>query len=456
MNLFEKTSTPALVDVDSSSLLERYYALINECISEYGSPSRSEDFAPPMRLPKLDARMSEFLSPTTASLCELGEYRGYPLRLLDLRQNPNTQTTKTFASLIIVARAIHFIQETGQSVLLFSPSSGNKAVALRDAVARALAADLAKPEQLRIITLTPIQTIGKLRHSVLSEDLELRALNPVFVLNCAAPEAVKQVGQEFKRLLQKQSEHRVRLWYSLQLENYRIADQVRAFFDYEFGNASRVDQCIAHAHSVSSAYGLLGYQSGVEALKKKGCQVADPAFLLVQHLATCDMVLHALTNSFDRRAVPEFTSNSEGVWNQGSCAHFPLRTWSPDEVLEHTFYTHQPPTAVEMSQLISVHDGTGIVVSLLECFERYAQCRMLLRNSAITLPEDPRRLNEWSLVMVITGVLNAIDRSLLHNINAVTIHASGTYSIDDYRPLPMEHVQIVDRAQQMLDIVLRR
>src|SRR5260364_90205 len=59
--------------------------------------------------------------------------------------------------------------------------------------------------------------------------------------------------------------------------------------------------------------------------------------------------------------------------HNGAFAHFPLRTWSPNEVLEHTFYTHQPPTAVEMSRLISTHGGSVIVVSLLECLERYAQ-----------------------------------------------------------------------------------
>src|SRR5260363_104632 len=133
--------------------------------------------------------MSAFLSPATASLCALGEYRGYPLRLLDLRQNPNTQTTKTFASLIIVSRAIRYIQETNQPVLLFSPSSGDKAIALRDAVARALAVGLVQPEKLRIATLTPVQTLAKLRRSVLCEEPELRALNPVLflIIHCRRP-----------------------------------------------------------------------------------------------------------------------------------------------------------------------------------------------------------------------------------------------------------------------------
>src|SRR5260364_286709 len=181
--------------------------------------------------------MSAFPSPATASLCALGEYRGYPLRLLDLRQNPNTQTTKTLASLIIVSRAIRYIQETNQPVLLFSPSYGDKAIALRDAVARALAVGLVQPEKLRIATLTPVQTLAKLRRSVLCEEPELRALHPVFVLNHTLPETVKQVGQDFKQLFHQLTDKRFQLWHSLQLENYRVADQVRAFFDYEFGSA---------------------------------------------------------------------------------------------------------------------------------------------------------------------------------------------------------------------------
>ena len=378
MNKFAKSGVPTLSICESPSLLERYYALIAECAAKYESAPTGDSFAPPMQLPKLDTRMSAFLSPATASMYELGEYQGYPLRLLDLRQNPNTQTTKTFASSIIVVRAICYIQETDRPVLLFSPSSGNKAVALRDAVARALAAGLVRPKQLRIATLTPAQTISKLRRSTLSEDPELRVLNPVFVLNHALPETVKQIGQNFQLLFHQHADGHFHLWNSLQLENYRVADQVRAFFDYEFGYAACANVRIAHAHSVSSAYGLLGYQSGIEALKERGYLTADPAFLLIQHLATCDMVLHALKNSFDRKAVPEYTMRQDGAWVQDVCAHFPLRTWSPNEVLEHTFYTHQPSTAIEMSKLISTGGGSGIIVSLLECFERYAQCRALL------------------------------------------------------------------------------
>ncbi|ASO21092.1 hypothetical protein FHR81_002060 [Actinoalloteichus hoggarensis] len=450
------TGSRSLITCDSRSLLTRYYDLLAEFAARSEPPASSVDFEPSMRLPELDDKVVEFLSPATAGLYELGDVRGLPVRLLDLRQNPRTQTTKTFASLIIVARAVNHIRETGEPVILFSPSSGNKAVALRDAVARALTAGLVEPDQLRVVTLTPAQTTGKLRRSILSEDAELRRLNPVFVLDDAPPEAVKQVGREFTRLYVDSGFDRIRLWHSLRLENYRVADIVRALYDFEFGLAGRTDLRTVHAHAVSSAFGLLGYASGIEVLKERGHAVADPSFLLVQHLATCDMVLHSVEGSFDRGNVPAYAMRPDGVWVQDRSDHFPHRTWSPQETLEHTFYTHEPATAAEMSGLVSAHGGTGVVVSLLECMDRYAECRALLRASAVPLPEDPRDLTEWSLVMAVTGVLNAIDRGLLRDADGVTIHASGTYGRDDYTPLPSEWINHVDGAAQVLDAVLDR
>lgn len=102
------------------SVIERYYDLIVDSSSDFELISNDNDFEPSMRLPVLDTRMQSFLSVATAQFFELGLYRNIPLRLFDLRQNENTQTTKTFASTLIVARAIRHIQETGESILLFS------------------------------------------------------------------------------------------------------------------------------------------------------------------------------------------------------------------------------------------------------------------------------------------------------------------------------------------------
>jgi hypothetical protein len=91
------------------SVIERYYDLIVSSSSEFEISSSDAAFEPSMRLPELDPRMQSFLSVATAQLFEMGSYRDVPLRLFDLRQNKNTQTTKTFASTLIVARAIRHI-----------------------------------------------------------------------------------------------------------------------------------------------------------------------------------------------------------------------------------------------------------------------------------------------------------------------------------------------------------
>lgn len=435
-------------------IIERYYELIASSGGQFDIQHCAHPFEPAMALPPLDHRMRDFLRVATAEFFELGSYREVPLRLLDLRQNSQTQTTKTFAATLIVARAIRHIQDTSDSILLFSPSSGNKAIALRDAVLRALKAGLASPEQLRIVTLTPAQTVEKLRRSELYDDPRLRALNPVFVLDTESPEAVKVVGQRFKDLF-NESQGSLKLWHSLRIENYRFADQARAFFDYEYGDAGNPERKTVHVHSVSSAYGLLGYHSGIELLKRRNETVSTPAFLLVQHLATRDMVLHLLDGNFSEASTPGYVQGSDGLWRQAESAHFPAATWSPDEVLEPTFYTHQPPTAEEMTGLVKANGGSGIIVSLQECMQRYGECTRLLADTPVQLPADPRQLTEWSLVMAITGCLNAIDRGLLPQADGCTIHASGTYCQADYAGLPAEGLCVIRSAEEMIEALHR-
>src|SRR5207249_3727973 len=83
-------------------------------------------------LPPLDEGLAALFAPATAAWEPVGEYRGHPLIRLDLARNPGTQTTKTFASLLIVARAVTHIRRTGESVMIVTPTSANKGVALRD------------------------------------------------------------------------------------------------------------------------------------------------------------------------------------------------------------------------------------------------------------------------------------------------------------------------------------
>ncbi|MGF6154570.1 DUF6002 family protein [Pseudomonas fluorescens] len=432
-------------------VIERYYDLIVNNAADFEVSGLDDGFEPSMCLPELDGRMRKFLSVATAQFFEMGTYRGMPLRLFDLRQNANTQTTKTFASTLIVARAVRHIQDTGDCILLFSPSSGNKAIALRDAVLRALKAKLVHPEQLRIVTLTPAQTIGKLRRTELYDDPRLRILNPIFVLDTTSPEAVKVVGQRFKKLFNQNPFNDLKLWHSLRLENYRFSDQARAFFDFEYGDAWDSDRRTVHVHAVSSAYGLLGYCSGVEVLKKLKRGISTPSFLLVQHLATSDMVLHLLDGNFDGASTPAYTQASNGLWVQSESPHFPETTWSPSEVLEPTFYTHLPPTAVEMTEQIKANGGSGIIVSLYECMQRYSECAQLLADTPVKLPSDPRDLKEWSLVMAMTGCLNAIDRELLDGMDGCTIHASGSYDLNDYDPVPAEGLIYIGTAEEMME-----
>jgi hypothetical protein len=82
--------------------------------------------------------------------------------------------------------------------------------------------------------------------------------------------------------------------------------------------------------------------------------------------------------------------------------------------------------------------------------DRYAECRILLERSAVKLPPDPRDLKEWSLVMAVTGLMTAIDRGLLGNVDGCTIHASGSYAVDDFRSIPTTDLRKIGSAQQML------
>jgi hypothetical protein len=107
-----------------------------------------------------------------------------------------------------------------------------------------------------------------------------------------------------------------------------------------------------------------------------------------------------------------------------------------DEILEPTFYTHAPATSPAMKEMIRRNGGGGIVVSLHECLQHYPVIRRMLEPLGIAVPADPRELREWSLVMAMTGVLNAVDRDILPVDGEIMVHASGSYGTSDYRPIP--------------------
>lgn len=423
--------------------LSRYYQEIQQAMTPMGVADHSDPvgFAPGFLFPELDPALKEFFSAAEIGLTQLPDYRGRTLRLLDLMRNPRTRTTKTLASLTIVARAVRYIQQTGERIMIVTPSSANKATALRDAVLRAIETGLVTEHQLQITTVVPAVSAQKLWSSPLATDPALRLRNPMVVHRADRPEAVKQLAGDFvaQNAARFRGEFGVNLWYTLDLNNYMAADMVRAFVERDelpTAGAGRI-----HAHSVSSAFGLLGHRLGRQVVQQAGgADLPTARYFLVQHLGTPDMVLSLRFGSHDRSNLPRYRFNAaDGLYYQEQDRHFPASTFHPQEELDPTFYTSRPATSERMDPLIKEHGGGGIVVSLHECLRRYAEVRQVLAGSGIALPADPRRLREWSLVMALTGVLNAVDRGLLDGEDDILVHGSGSYGQDDFEPLAPEH-----------------
>lgn len=419
-----------------------FYDRIRQAMARVAQTRSGEgDFEPEFDLPELTPEVTEFFSVADLRFAELGQAGRSRLVLLDLMSNPGTRTVKTLASLVIVARAVRHIATTGEPVMILTPSSANKATALRDAVLRAYRVGLAEPGQLQIVTLVPDLARPKLWSSALDTDGELAARNPMCVLDPEQPLHVKEVVRQALRACSAElyASYGVRLWHTLDLANYRCADVVRAFAEDAVAPV-QAGVSRAHAHAVSSAFGLLGHYFGTTLLP----DAPEPSqYYLVQHMDTADMVLslHGISELPQYRHDPE-----SGLYHQATDPRYPRTTFDPAENLEPTFYTRSPATSPEMNRIIAQQGGGGIVVSLHECLLRYAESRALLSNAGVALPADPRALREWSLVMAITGVLNGIDRGLL-DVDEVIVHGSGSYGVADFTPIP-DHalVPITDSA----------
>jgi hypothetical protein len=447
----------------SGNLLLDYYDLlpgaVAACVPDPAPVTTPGAFAPGYELPDLDDQVREYFAAASVSWRPLGEYRGHRIALLDLAQNPGTNTTKTYPSLLIVARAVEFIRRTGQPIMIFSPTSANKGTALRDAVLRAIQTGLVTPEQLRIVVLAPSGGQAKLRSSLLSTDSGLRELNPVLVYDGQEPEGVKALGKEFAggHAVALRNTFGLHLWYSLDLRNYVVADTARAFFERTAAPTDLADRPRTHVHAVSSAFGMLGYHAGREVLEQAGLATSRtrPATLLVQHLATPDMVLHLLHGSFDRQNMPGYQRDAEsGRFTQAVDQRFPAVTDDPAEVLDPTFYSRRPVTSEKMDQIIGCYGGDGIVVSRHECLGRYARLSDWLAGSERPLPPDVNQVREWSLVMAFTGALNAIDRGLVKPDHDIVVHGSGWYTTADYAPLPDEAVVRVSTCDDVAAAVM--
>jgi hypothetical protein len=442
-NSFLTQVAPGRIDV-----LARHGAQLREALAQGGrSRPAGTGFEPPFALPEQSEQLREYFSIIEPRFHRLARFRGTDLVLFDLMGNPATRTVKTLASSVIVARAVRHTNLTGQPITILTPSSANKATALRDAVLRAYQVGLADPETLRIVSLVPHAAQPKLWSSQLSDDPELAARNPVCVLTRDHPDHVKTVVLETLRQCAYEVYARTgtRLWHTLDLANYRCADALRAFVEHTDLPAEPGRDRL-HAHAVSSAFGLLGHHFGTTLLP----DAPRPQYFLVQHLATADMV----RSLYDITAPDYRFDAATGLYHQNEQPRYPTITFDPAEILESTFYTSRPATSPAMNEIIRTHGGGGIVVSLYECLARYGQIRALLASTGSKLPADPRELREWSLVMAFTGVLNAVERGLV-DAHEVVVHASGSYATSDFTPIPSSSLRpiggVADLRRAILD-----
>ncbi|MEV7012371.1 DUF6002 family protein [Streptosporangium sp. NPDC051022] len=431
----------------SVNVFAQHAERLRQAMAQMGrSRSRGAGFEPGFELPEATDGLAGFFGAADLRFADLGTAGRSRMVLLDLMGNPGTRTVKTLASHVIVARAARHTQVTGEPVMILTPSSANKATALRDAVLRAYRFGLADPGTLRIVTVVPDLARPKLWSSALDEDPALAVRNPMCVLGRGHRAHVKSLalgaleeceGELFART-------GIRLWHTLDLANYQCADAVRAFAERE-ALPAEPGTTRAHAHAVSSAFGLLGHHFGTTLLPRSP---GLPQYFLVQHLATPDMVL-----SLHDMTPPDYRFDAAaGLYRQDVEPRYPAATADIGENLEPTFYTRSPATSPAMNEIIRGQGGGGVVVSLYECLGRYDEVRALLAGAGVRLPADPRTLREWSLVMVMTGVLNAIDRGLL-DVDEVVVHGSGSYSTDDFTPMPDRAIHEIGEVRDLRRVI---
>lgn len=440
--LSARTKSVSATFIQFESQLRNILAVAEE------SRVRTAHFAPAFDIPELTPALVEYFDVARLRFAELGVVGPSRLMLLDLMGNPGTRTVKTMASLVIVARAVRHIETTGEPVMILTPSSANKATALRDAVLRAYEAGLADPSMLQIACIVPDAARPKMWASALSTRPELAARNPVCVLDPGQAEHVKSIAVQALEDSANElfASHRIRLWHTLDLANYKCADTIRAFAEHAVlppePGVGRT-----HAHAVSSAFGLLGHHEGAALLPSSAGTPFQ--YFLVQHLATPDMVL----SLYDILPPTYYFDPVSGLYRQDRDPRYPFTTFDPTENLESTFYTRQPATSPAMNQIIERQGGGGIVVSLRECLGRFSEIRAILSRAGVSLPADPRDLREWSLVMAMTGVLNAIDRGLLET-DEIVVHGSGSYGVSDYTPIPDNSLVRVDGPADLSRAIL--
>ncbi|RJQ84671.1 DUF6002 family protein [Amycolatopsis panacis] len=427
--------------------LSKYHGHIRT-VARVLTAARGGDLAIPLE--PLDV-FEQFTDVTDIGLSQVGQNTF----LLDLMRNPGARTTKTMASLLMVSRAVSHIRRTGERILIFTPTSGNKGTALRDAIGRAYECGLVTPEQLRMVMLVPESSRAKLRDCALTRENTRHSVNPVAMANVDQPADVKQMSAEVvaAHAAEIMDTTGFRVWYTLDLDNYRIADAARAFVEAELLPVTENSPPRLHAHAVSSAFGLLGYHLGFEALATglPGLRVPakHPGFFLVQQLATPDMVTSLLGTK-----VPDYAyDSSSGLWRQEAALEFPAVTDAPDETIDATFYTKSPATSAQVNAIVGRYGGGGVVVSRRECLTRFAQVRALASNAGIEIGADPASIREWSLIKVLTGVLVARERGLVAPGTDVVVHGSGSYDDSVLPPMRDEHITRVSTFEELAALV---
>jgi acyl-CoA synthetase (AMP-forming)/AMP-acid ligase II len=184
-------------------------------------------------------------------------------------------------------------------------------------------------------------------------------------------------------------------------------------------------------------------------------------------------VTAVITEPGSSRLVPEsFTGQVLMVGDVAELAREsgPQRCGAPIEAPAYVIYTSGTtgrPKGVEVSHstlafacqamdaIIAVQGGAGVVVSHQECMQRYSEIASLRAQAGLSLPQETRRLREWSLVMAMTGMMAALDRGLLPGCDDVLVHGSGCYSEDDYTPIPAGDLVPVADAEGLWNVVLR-
>jgi hypothetical protein len=359
------------------------------------------------------------------------------------------RTSKAWASFLMVARAVTHILATGENVVLVTPTTGNRGVALRHAVARAHSLGIVNEQNLRIACLVPNANTYKVCDGPLSRTARLRALNPVFACDVADPAGVTNLGlAACEQISGRLADQGIKTWYTVDIRNYLLADAVRAFVDWRIAPPLVTTGKRVHAHAVSNASGPLGYELGREVLADAGHPSDAPAYLIVQHLRTPDMVLDWRFGSTDRGNLPRYRPAAGGVGVvQAEDPHFPFFAGDAEEQIDPTFDTRAPATAPAMSSLLRARGRGGVVVSKRDCETRLPQTRRLCAQFGIHLPSDIGELREWSLVMTMTGVQVARERGIVEPTDEIILHASGSYVAGRHRALPNEWWVRTDNAE---------